>query len=284
MAVQILTDSAGDLPDSLTRSHGIDVIPIHVYDNDAEYLDGKTLDSITMLRQMRQGKVFKTAQADPTAFKELFLQYAKRGDSCLYVGFSSGLSATLQSARLAKSEVQETHPEFEVEIVDTKCASLGQGLVVLEAARLIAGGLDLRQAAEKAESYARRMEHIFTVDDLEYLYRGGRVSRASAVVGGILNIKPILEVRDGKLVPFEKVRGKNRVFRRMVEIMGERGRDLASQTIGISHGDDLESAHKLRDLIAETYGCREFIINPIGCAIGAHSGPGTLALFFLNAL
>ncbi|HHX74937.1 MAG TPA: DegV family EDD domain-containing protein, partial [Firmicutes bacterium] len=109
-----------------------------------------------------------------------------------------------------------------------------------------------------------------------------RVSRTTAWVGGILNIKPILHVVDGKLVPLEKVRGKNKVIRRMVEIMGERGSKLREQTVGISHGDDLDAAHKLKEAVTEAFGCEDFVISSIGCAVGAHSGPGTLALFFLG--
>ncbi|MGA9289340.1 MAG: DegV family protein, partial [Anaerobacillus sp.] len=130
--------------------------------------------------------------------------------------------------------------------------------------------------------YLTHMEHIFTVDDLEFLQRGGRVSKASAFFGGMLKIKPVLHVEDGKLVPIEKIRGKNKVYKRMVEIMQERGVNLQSQLIGISHGDDLESAEKLKNEIQQTYGSEHFVINEVGATIGSHSGPGTLALFFLN--
>jgi len=282
MATKILTDSAADLPQDILDAYEIDVASLHVYCDNQEYLDGKTIQPLQMMQEMRQGKVFKTSQVDPASFLEYFEQYAKQGDSCIYIGFSSGLSATYQSALLAKAEIQKLYPDFKLHTVDTKCASLGQGLVVYKAAQLLKAGKSFSEIVETAEFYAQHMEHIFTVDNLEYLYRGGRISRTSALVGSILSIKPVLQVEDGKLAPLEKVRGKNKVMRRMVEIMGERGVNLAEQTIGISHGDDLTSAHKLREMIREAYGCRDFIINTIGCAIGAHAGPGTLALFFLN--
>ena len=132
--------------------------------------------------------------------------------------------------------------------------------------------------------YSRHMEHIFTVDDLEYLYRGGRVTRTSAFLGGLLNIKPILQVEEGRLVPLEKVKGRKRVLKRMLEIMKERGVGFGSQTIGISHGDDLDTALELKEMIREELGVEDFVINTIGAAIGAHAGPGTIALFFLNKL
>ena len=282
MAIQILTDSASDLPQTIVEEYGIDVAPLNIYGDEQEYLDGKDLQSLQMFNEMRQGKVFKTSQVDPATFLAFFKQYAERGDSCIYVGFSSELSATYQSAVLAKNEIQAVYPDFTVETVDTKCASLGQGLAVLKAAQLVREGKSIPEILAGVEYYASHMEHIFTVEDLEYLYRGGRVSRAAAVVGGILHVKPLLEVNEGKLVPLEKIRGRNKVIRRMIELMGERGVELAKQTIAISHGDDLESATKLQELIKETYGCTDFIINTIGCVIGAHVGPGTLALFFLN--
>ena len=283
MAIRILTDSAADLPQDILDDNGIDVASLHVYCDDQDFLDGKTIQPLQMLQEMRQGKVFKTSQVDPASFLEYFEQYAKRGDSCIYIGFSSGLSATYQSALLAKTEIQQRYPEFKLDTVDTKCASLGQGLVAYKAAQLLKAGKSFSEIVSAAQFYAQHMEHIFTVDDLEYLSRGGRISRASAVMGGILNIKPVLHIESGKLVPLEKIRGKNKVMRRMVELMGERGVNLAEQTIGISHGDDLASALKLQEMISKTYGCQDFIINSIGCTIGAHAGPGTLAIFFLNA-
>ena len=126
------------------------------------------------------------------------------------------------------------------------------------------------------------MEHIFTVDDLQYLARGGRVSKTAAFVGGVLNIKPLLHVEDGKLIPIEKVRGRKKVLKRMIELMQERGADVQNQLIGISHGDDEQTALELKAMIEETFGCKQFFISEIGCTIGAHAGPGTIALFFLN--
>jgi DegV family protein with EDD domain len=131
---------------------------------------------------------------------------------------------------------------------------------------------------------AQHMEHIFTVDDLEYLYRGGRVSKTAAFVGGVLNVKPILHVKDGKLIPIDKVRGRQKAMKRMIELVKERGVDLQNQLIGINHGDDLEGANKLKGMLEVEFGCKDFLVSCIGCAVGAHSGPGTLSVFFLNKL
>lgn len=282
MAVRIITDSACDLPKDLLKEYNIDEIPILVYLDDKEYLDGITLKPEELYEGMRNGKVYKTAQIPPSMFKERFIEYAKNNESCIYVAFSSGLSGTYQSALMAREEVLEEYPEFDLDIVDTKCASVGFGLVVYKAGKMAKEGKTKEEILEAVKFYSEHMEHIFTVDDLEYLCRGGRVSRTAAFVGGLLNIKPILDVEDGKLIPIEKTRGRKRVLKRMIELMEERGADLANQTIGINHGDDLEGAKKLEEMIREKFGCKDFVVNIIGCAIGAHSGPGTLSVFFLN--
>lgn len=282
MNIRIITDSACDLSPEITQKYNIDVIPILVYMNDIEYKDGETLNAKELYGNMRDGKIYKTAQVPPQVFTEKFKRYAENGDQCIYIAFSSGLSGTYNSAMMAKHEVIEDYPEFNVDIIDTKCASGGFGLVVYKAALMLQEGKSKDEIVEAVKFYSMNMEHIFTVDDLEYLYKGGRVSRTAAFVGGLLNIKPILDVEDGKLIPIEKTRGRNKVFKRMIELMKERGVDLSSQTIGITHGDDLEGAMKLKEMMEENFGCTDFVIGMIGCAVGAHSGPGTLAIFFLK--
>ena len=193
--------------------------------------------------------------------------------------FSSELSGTYQSSVVIKEEVKETYADLDLEIIDTKCASLGQGLVVFKMAK---DGASKEDILNRVAFLMNHMEHIFTVADLQYLVRGGRLSKVAGFIGGLLNIKPILNVEEGKLVPLEKVRGKKKVLSRIVDIMEERGKDLKAQTIGITHGDDLETAEALKSLITERFGCEVFIVNTIGAAIGAHTGPGVITLFFLN--
>ena len=282
MSIKIITDSACDLPQEVIKEYGIDVIPILVTLNDEEFYDGVTLQPVELLNGMRQGKVYQTSQIPPQIFVNKFTEYAKRGESCIYLAFSSALSGIFQSAQLARNEVLENYPDFELHVIDTKCASVGFGLVVYKAAQLAKEGKAGADIVQAVKFWASHMEHIFTVDNLEYLYRGGRVSRASAIIGGILNVKPILHVEDGKLIPFDKVRGRKNLLRRMVEIIGERGKDLTNQVIGINHGDDLEGATELMEMIRSQYGCQNFLISFVGSAVGAHSGPGTLSVFFLN--
>ncbi|MGX1456777.1 fatty acid kinase fatty acid binding subunit [Bacillus thuringiensis] len=283
MSVKIITDSAADLPVELLQAYDIDLIPLRVYDEaETEYLDGVTLESVTLLQKMREGAVYRTSLPSLETFQEKFVSYAKEGNPCIYLAFSSELSGTYQSSVVIKEEVKETYADLDLEIIDTKCASLGQGLVVLEAAKMAKDGASKEDILNRVAFLMTHMEHIFTVADLQYLVRGGRLSKVAGFIGGLLNIKPILNVEEGKLVPLEKVRGKKKVLSRIVDIMEERGKDLKGQTIGITHGDDLETAEALKSLITERFGCEVFIVNTIGAAIGAHTGPGVITLFFLN--
>lgn len=284
MAVKILSDSACDLPESLIKEYNIEILPIVVIKDDKEYLDNITIKPEEVYEGMRNGDIYKTAQIPPHLFNEKFLEYANNGDSVIYIAFSSGLSGTYQTSLFVKESILEQYPEFDLDIIDSKAATSGFGLMVLKAAQMAKEGKTKEDIIHMLEFYTTHMEHIFTVDDIEYLFRGGRVSRTQAFVGGLLNIKPVLNVEEGKLVPLEKIRGKNKVLKTMMNIMEERSKDgdLRNQTVGISHGDDIESALKLKDMIAESYGTTNFIINTIGASIGAHSGPGTLAITFLN--
>ncbi|AHA72328.1 MULTISPECIES: DegV family protein [Bacillus] len=283
MGVKIITDSAADLPVELLQAYDIDLIPLRVYDEaETEYFDGVTLESVTLLQKMREGAVYRTSLPSLETFQEKFVSYAKEGNPCIYLAFSSELSGTYQSSVVIKEEVKETYVDLDLEIIDTKCASLGQGLVVLEAAKMAKDGASKEDILNRVDFLMNHMEHIFTVADLQYLVRGGRLSKVAGFIGGLLNIKPILNVEEGKLVPLEKVRGKKKVLSRIVDIMEERGKDLKGQTIGMTHGDDLETAEALKALITERFGCEVFIVNTIGAAIGAHTGPGVITLFFLN--
>lgn len=282
MGIKIIVDSGADLPKSLIEEYNIDVIPLYVILGEEEFLDGESIEPVDLFQNMRNGSHYKTSQVPVHNFQKIFGEYAKEGKKCIYLAFSSGISGTCQSAVLAKQEVLEEYPDFDLDIIDTKAASFGCGLVAYYVGKLAKEGKSKEEVLEAAKFFSEHMEHIFTVDDLEYLYRGGRVSKTAAFVGGILNVKPILDVEDGKLIPIEKVRGRKKVLKRIVEIMEERGVDLKNQVIGISHGDDLEAAEELEALIRERFACVDFVTTFVGGAIGAHSGPGTLALFFLN--
>lgn len=282
MTIKIIADSASDLSVEDYKQYDIEMVPLTVQLDGENYEDGISISPKTIYEEMRAGKSPKTAQVSPQVFQDTFEKHAKAGDDVIYLAFSSELSGTYQSAKLMEQQVKENYPDFNLHILDTKCASLGYGLVVIKAAEMVKHGATLEEVLEVSQYYYENMEHIFTVDDLEYLYRGGRVSKTAAFVGSLLKIKPLLHVENGKLIPIEKIRGSKRVLGRMLSIMEERGIDFSNQTIGISHGDDLETAEKLAQLINEKFNPKEIIIEMVGSVIGAHSGPGTIALFFLN--
>lgn len=284
MNVQIIADSACDLPLEYFQSNNIILVPLKVHMDNEEFNDLVTINPKTVYDAMRYGKAPKTSQVSPQDFYETFRQLAKDKRQGLYIAFSSELSGTYQTAVMMLEEVKAEFPEFELEIIDSKCASLGLGLAVMEVARNAANGKSLAELTEIAKFQCSHMEHLFTVADLEYLARGGRISKSSAFIGGLLNIKPLLNVEDGKLIPLEKFRGKKKLMRAVIETMKERGNQLNEQIIGISHGDDLEEAMEYKALIEETFQPKSVFISSVGATIGAHSGPGTIAIFFLNKL
>ncbi|WP_106498044.1 DegV family protein [Lentibacillus sp. Marseille-P4043] len=282
MNVKILADSACDLSEQYYNEFDIEMVSLTVQLNEKEYKDGKEISPKTIYDAMRQGKSPKTSQVSPQSFKTIFTSYTEANQPLIYFAFSSELSGTYQAAKMIEQEIKEENPDAPIHVIDTKCASIGYGLVVLRAAQLAKNGASTEEILATGEYVAAHMEHIFTVDDLEYLYRGGRVSKTAAFVGSLLKIKPILHVDDGKLIPLEKIRGSKKLLGRIIEIMEKRGTDLENQVIGISHGDDLERAEKLADMIKQKFNPKDVIIEMVGSVIGAHSGPGTIALFFLN--
>lgn len=283
MTIKILADSACDLSETHYKTYDIEMIPLTVHLDGQDYQDSIDIKPKKVYDAMREGKSPKTSQVSPQAFKTIFTSYAEANQPLVYLAFSSELSGTYQTAKMMEQEVKEAYPDAELHVVDTKCASIGYGLVILRAAQLAKDGAGSREIIDTATYHSEHMEHIFTVDDLEYLYRGGRVSKTAAFVGSFLKIKPILHVEDGKLVPLEKIRGSKKLLNRMLDIMEERGIDFSNQTIGISHGDDLEKAERIADMVKEKFDAKDVLIEMVGSTIGAHSGPSTLAIFFLNS-
>lgn len=284
MQVKVLVDSGCDLTEQYYNEYDIEMIPLTVHLDGKDYKDNIEIAPKTIYDAMRAEKEPKTSQISPQTFKTIFTSYVKKNQPFIYLAFSSGLSGTYQTAKMIEQEIKEDYPDAPFQVIDTKCASIGYGLVVLRAAKMALDGASLESIAATATYHAENMEHIFTVDDLEYLKRGGRVSKTAAFVGSLLSIKPILHVDDGKLVPIEKIRGSKKLLKRMIEIMKERGTDFQNQTIGISHGDDPKRAEQLANMISSQFGIdrENILIETIGAVIGAHSGPGTLAVFFLN--
>ncbi len=280
--MRIFADSACDLPKSFYEENHVELFPLRVHIEDNEYEDIIDIDSMEVYAAIRNGKQPKTSQVSPELFLRVFEDLAKSGEEGVYIAFSSELSGTYSTAVMMKEQLLETYPDLKLIIIDSKCASSGYGLLVQEAVRLRELGTDLLTLEQKIKSNATHMEHLFTVDDLDYLAKGGRVSKASAFIGGLLNIKPVLHVEEGKLVPIEKIRGSKKVVKRLVDLMEDRGSNFSEQIVAICHADDFEKATELKQLIEERYQPKETQIFLIGSVIGAHTGPGALSVFFLN--
>ena len=281
----ILTDSCADLSAAMVEQLDIKVLPLS-YEMDGNivynYPDNREMDPHEFYELLRGGKTAVTSAVNVAQFAEAIEPHLQAGEDVLVLAFSSGLSTTYNSAVIAADDLKEKYPERKVYVVDTLCASMGQGLLVYLAAKEREKGSSIEQVRDWAEANKMSIAHQFTVNDLFHLKRGGRVSATTAVVGTMLAIKPVLHVDDeGHLINIGKARGRAASLKALVDAMEKAAIDPANQTVFISHGDCLEDAQAVADMIRERMGTEKFIINHIGPVIGAHAGPGTVALFYV---
>jgi len=286
MPYQILTDSCCDMTQEMADALDIRVTPLSVNFEGNEYpnyLDHSALDVKRLYAGLREGAMTSTTAVNPTKWRELAEPILKSGKDILILAFSSGLSTTCNAASMAAQELLEEYPDRKIYVVDTLCASLGQGLLVWHVAKRRAEGASLEEARDYAETLKPQLCHWFTVNDLYFLKRGGRISGATAVVGSLLQIKPVLHVDDeGHLVSVSKVRGRKASIQALADKVGELAIEPEKQTMFISHGDCYEEADQLAQILKTKYHVPEVCLNYVGPVIGSHSGPGTLALFFLG--
>ncbi len=283
MALIIITDSASDIPRWVIDQFQLHVIPTPVVIDEKDYFDGETIQPEGFYDILRSGKDIKTYHINAQMFIDHFEPYAKRGDEVIYICFSTGIAGTFNAANLAKTELLEKYADFELTIIDSKCASLGFGLAAYYALLMQKNGATKQEIIDGIVWHCEHAEQVFTVSTLEYLFKGGRLSRTSALAGGLLDIKPIIHVNDdGALESIEKIRGRNKSLKRLIEIVGERGVNLEDQTVGVVHGDEASTMEEIKDQLRNTYGCRKFLDNYVGCAIGAHTGPGIIGIIFQN--
>ncbi|MCR1949564.1 MULTISPECIES: DegV family protein [unclassified Clostridium] len=285
MKTVILTDSCCDLPISFVKENNIEIMQLRVNIKGDDIPDdlGQSIKYKEFYDMIRSGEMPSTSQVNSYTFAEAFKKYSSEGYSIIYIGFSSALSGCVNSARIAKEAVEDEIKSADITVIDTKSASLGLGLIVYYAANMLKNGSTKEEIVNWIEENKLKVNHWFTVDDLNHLKRGGRVSSTVAIVGTMLSIKPIMHVDDeGKLTPVSKVKGRKKSIKELQEKLKEKIVSPEDQTIFISHGDCLAEAEHLRDLILKETKVKEVIINNVGPVIGAHSGPGTLALFFIG--
>ena len=280
--LRLFTDTSANLPLALTKKHSITVVPFSytVNGKEADYPDDTDFDGAAFYGAMSAGAVVKTSMVNPNLMAKYFERALSQGDDVLYVGMSGGISGTAQAAVIAAAELTEKYPERHIVTIDTYAASLGEGLQVLEAAGMIEQGKPLGEIKERLLARRPHMCQFFTVDDLAYLKRGGRISGATALVGTVLGIKPILcGDETGHIVSCGKVRGNKRAYAELANYFDTRALDQ-SEMLGIAHADNEEGAQALIALLREkgfTGECLNVVYEPV---TGAHVGPGTVALFF----
>lgn len=281
----ITTDNNADLPEGYYQEHGVGCMYFCYMMNEKTYTHENFLTEYEFYEKMREGAMPTTAQINPEHAKEVFEPYLKEGKDILHIAFSSGLSGTYNSICIAARELQEEYPQRRIEVIDSMSASLGQGLLVYLAQQRKEQGEEMEAVAKWLEETKLHIAHLFTVDDLNHLYRGGRVSRTTAFVGSMLNIKPVMHMdKDGKLTAIGKVHGRKKSLHELVNLMDEKIGSYREtcDTVFISHGDCEKDAEYVAEKVREKYQIKTVIINQIGAVIGSHSGPGTMALFFVG--
>lgn len=283
----IITDSSCDLPQNLADDLGIIIVPLMFTIGGKEYanyLDGREMLPAAFYQKIREGLSATTSAINMNTYLELMEPILQNGKDILYLAFSSGLSNTCNASMLATKELAEKYPDRKVYAVDSLAASMGEGLLAYHAAMLRKAGKGIDEVRAWLQNNRLRLCHWFTVDDLNHLKRGGRVSATTALLGTMLGIKPVLHVDDeGHLINMGKVRGRQAALTALVDHMEQTVENPEEQMIFISHGDSAEDAHKVADMVRKRMKVKDITVNYIGPVIGAHSGPGTIALFFLGS-
>lgn len=284
--LKIITDSATDMPREIIERFHLHVIPTPVVIDNVDYLDGATISTgefYTILDDVNRD--IKTYHINPDMFEQAFRPYAERGDSVIYLCFSTGIAGTFNAANLAKQAVLEDYPDFDLTIIDSKSASIGFGLIVYKLLLLQEKGADKETLVRAAQFYISHVRHVFTVRTLKYLIKGGRLSRFKGTAGELLDMKPVLIVdQDGCLQVLKTVRGHKKSLKALVDYVQENIADPSAQIMGICHGEDAEALALAKTMLLETISPKELVEATVGCAIGAHTGRGIIGIVFFDAV
>lgn len=281
----ITTDTTCDLPQDYMDKHNVRLLPLYYSLNGTVYGEENVLNPKEFYNIMRGGAMPTTMAVNPDTARKIFTEHIEEGYDILHIAFSSALSGSCSVAANEARELCEERPEAKIIVIDSLCASLGEGLLIHKALELKESGKTIEEVADWLEKNKLQFCHLFTVDDLHHLHRGGRVSKTAAIIGSLINVKPVLHVNnDGKLIPLNNVRGRKKALISLVDQMELRVKDYSNKNdiVFISHGDSEEDAQFVADLIKERFGISSFLINMISPTIGAHAGPGTIAIFFMG--
>lgn len=279
----VTVNSTVDLPREWVEERNVPVIPLKYTIDGETYTDMYGLTGKEFFAKLREGKMSVTSQVNPDEAKEALEPILREGKDILHLGFSSGLSGTYNSMRIAGEELAEEYPDAKIIIIDTLCACMGEGLLLYKVLQMKDAGKGIDEIAQWMEENKLHVCHNVTVDDLNHLHRGGRVSKASAIVGTMVQIKPIIHVdNEGKLQVIAKERGRKKSLNKIVDMAAEQSKGWDNDIVMITHGDCIEEAEYVAGLVREKMGVKEVMINNIGTVIGSHTGPGVLAVFCMG--
>lgn len=280
--IRIIVDSTCDLPEEILTRYNIKTLPLRVSVNGVDYLDKVTITVAEVYEAMRNGALPKTSLPKRTEAYEMLKECAIKGYNCLFLSLSSKLSGTYQVVAGVVAELKKQYDTVELEAIDSKAGSMATGLMALQAARLAAAGAGFKTVAGVMKELAEHVEHIFTISDLNWLIKGGRISKTEGLIGNLLQINPILHVNNGALEVIKKVRGKKKALHTVVDLVEERIRDFPDQLIGITHADDRETALEVEALLHDRLGKKKTMVGIIGSVLGTHLGIGGVGVFFFN--
>jgi DegV family protein with EDD domain len=278
--MRIIVDSGSDLTLEEISRHKLDFLPMAVAIGEHNYKDQFEIDNQTVYDAINNGKRPMTSQVSIEQMTELFTEIAENHEQAIYYAFSSGLSGTYQSAVMVKAQICEQYPDLDLEIIDSHSASSGLGMQILDIVKMRDDGFSKDDIVHRIHEMHERIVHLFTVEDLNYLAKGGRLSRGQAFLGSLVNIKPLLHVEEGKLVPIGKYRGKKKVFNEMAAQIKNDRQNLAATRVFISHSNDMKGAEQLLAIIEKECGPVHHVIKELGPTISSHTGQGTIALYY----
>lgn len=279
--MRIIVDSTCDLPKEIIEEYNIDILPLKVLIEDKEYYDRVTIELDEVYEYMRKGIVPKTSQVSPISFYETFEKFCKEGEDFIYLAFSSKLSGTHDLGNSILNEFKEKYRNVNMEIIDTKSGSTAIGLLVLECIKMNNDNLSFNEIVEILKEKITHIEHILTLGDLNWLVKGGRIGKTKGLVGTMLDIKPVLDLKDGQVELIKSIRGKKKTLNYILDVLEERGAGK-NNLIGISYAEDVSLVEDVKKGIVSRFGEKEFIVNRIGSVLGSHIGLTGLGIYFFN--
>ncbi|WP_288480223.1 DegV family protein [uncultured Clostridium sp.] len=279
--MRIIVDSTCDLPVEIIEQYGIKVLPLKVLIEDKEYYDRVTIELEEVYEYMRKGVIPKTSQVSPVSFYEAFEEMCEKGEDFIYLAFSSKLSGTHDLGKSILNEFKEKYKNINMEIIDTKSGSTAIGLLVLECIKMNKENLGFFEILERLNEKITHIEHILTLGDLNWLVKGGRIGKTKGFVGTMLDIKPVLDLKDGEVNLIKSIRGKKKTINYILDILEERGIEN-NNLIGISYAEDLSIVDDIKKGVTQRFGEKEFMINKIGSVLGSHVGLTGVGIFFFN--